>query len=88
MNFKSVSKISLHSFQVHHNNGRSHTEQESFCPRQPILNGNLANTEAPEMNRIEGQEGFCIPPKEDLGLVTSTNKVVQFELEPLTTEGH
>jgi hypothetical protein len=51
------------------------------------LNGNLANTDQ-EMNRIEGQEGFCIPPKEDLGLVPSTNKVVQFELEPLTAEGN
>lgn len=88
VNQESRNGTTEHDVMVHHNNGRSHTEQESFCPRQPILNGNLANTEAPEMNRIEGQEGFCIPPKEDLGLVTSTNKVVQFELEPLTTEGH
>ena len=48
------------------------------------MNGNLANA-AREMNRKEGQEAsFCVPPKEDLGL--PSNKVVQFELEPLTAQ--
>ena len=49
----------------------------------PTMNGNLANNAAREMSRKEGQEGFCILPKEDLRL--PSNKVVQFELEPLTT---
>ena len=67
-------------FQIHHNNGLSHMTEGKAS-----MNGNLANA-AREMNRKEGQEAssFCVPPKEDLGL--PSNKVVQFELEPLTAQ--